>query len=97
MGRETLIQLILSALRDTLVERSKTPCAEVDPSTRLYGEDGLLDSLGIATLVMEIEARLDELYEIQVVLTDDRAMSRSSSPFATLGSLINYVEARVQG
>lgn len=97
MGRETLIQLILSALRDTLVERSRPSTGEVDPSTRLYGEDGLLDSLGIATLVMEIEARLDELYEIQVVLTDDRAMSRSSSPFATLGSLINYVEARVQG
>ena len=42
--------------------------------------------LAVKTMVQKlrgekIEARLDELYEIQVVLTDDRAMSRSSIPF----------------
>lgn len=93
---DALTALIHETLADTLEERGRAAAGAVGPDTALYGEGGLLDSLGVATLVMELEVRLDERHGVAVVLADDKAMSRRSSPFRTFGSLRDYTWERVE-
>jgi len=59
--------------------------------TVLFGEDGKLDSLKFVSLVIGIEERIQDEFDIPVVLADDRALSRTPSPFQSLGSLADYL------
>ena len=59
---------------------------KVDSSleTRLFGEDGALDSLDLVRLVVITEQLIEDSYEVQVSLADDTAMSMEDNPFRTV-------------
>jgi acyl carrier protein len=96
LNRDELISMAREAVVDALEERGVEIPADLGLDTVIFGKKSLLDSLGLVTLVMELENRLDEERGIQVVLADEKAMSRRSSPFRTLGSLVDYVEERIK-
>jgi acyl carrier protein len=63
-------------------------------STELYGKDGHLDSMGLVAFLIDIEELfLDE--DIQIALSDERAMSQKNSPFRTVETLRDYIEKLV--
>jgi acyl carrier protein len=92
IGREDLEKLARQAVLDALDERGATPPDDFGPTTKLFGRGAPLDSLGLVSVVTEIEERLEEEKGITVVLADERAMSRRASPFRTLASLVDYLE-----
>lgn len=58
----------------------------IDANTNLIGSDGVIDSLGLVELCLRIEdAALAEGFEFD--WTSERAMSRNTSIFRTVGSL----------
>jgi acyl carrier protein len=61
----------------------------------LYGTGGVLDSLELVNLVVDLEQRLDEQMGAVVTLTDERAVSQRNSPFRTVPALIDFVATRV--
>jgi acyl carrier protein len=84
--------LVLSCLQDVLAMRDDGHSSgPLGGDTRLIGRDGVLDSMGLVTLIVDVEQRLEEEHDIVVVLADDRAMSQKRSPFRTVGSLSDYV------
>jgi acyl carrier protein len=67
-----------------------------DPATTLFGPGGVLDSLGLVTLIADLEGVLIQDCGVSVTLADDRAMSQKSSPFRTIESLAQYVEILIR-
>jgi hypothetical protein len=67
----------------------------VGSGTRLFGPSGVLDSLGLVSVLVEIEQRIADSGMGPVSLMDDRAMSQKSSPFATVDSLADYLERQL--
>jgi acyl carrier protein len=59
--------------------------------TVLFGQGGFVDSLGLVQVAAETERLIDEAFNVSVAIADERAMSRSQSPFRTIGSLADYV------
>lgn len=59
--------------------------------TALFGGGSGLDSMGLVTLIADLEERLAEAFDQPLVLADERAMSRSRSPFRTVGALEDYI------
>ena len=96
VSRDALLETAKKALADALAEKSKEMPVDVGPGTEIFGKSALLDSLGLVTMVMELETRLEEEHGITVVLADEKAMSRRSSPFRTLGSLVDYIEEQLK-
>jgi acyl carrier protein len=92
IGREELEKLARQVVLDALEERGAEPPADFGPGSRLFGRGAPLDSLGLVSVVTEIEERLEEEQGLTVVLADERAMSRRASPFRTLASLVDYLE-----
>lgn len=88
--RGDVVEVILGALQDVLAGRDGDMPA-LDESTRLIGRAAVLDSMGLVTLIVEAEQRLEADYDIVVVLADDRAMSQTRSPFLSVGALADYV------
>ena len=61
-------------------------------STELFGRDGILDSMGLVNLVVALEEVIQERYGVAITLADERAMSRSKSPFQTISSLDEHIK-----
>ena len=57
----------------------------------LFGKGGILDSMNLVTLVVAMEEVIEEEYDVNIILADERAMSRSQSPFRTLESFGEYI------
>lgn len=82
--------MIISELKNFTNE---TQC---DESTSLFGEDGILDSMGLVNLVVNLEERIHEEYNIFVTLADERAMSRTESPFRSIRTLAAYIDELIK-
>lgn len=86
--------LVLSTIKDILSTADLVPaekCALLDARTVLLGQGALLDSLGLVTVIVNLEQKLEQAYGISISLADERAMSHKASPFRTVSSLTEYV------
>lgn len=63
----------------------------VSLDTLLLAEGGRIDSLDLVNLVIDLEAAISGNFGCGISLTDDDAMSREESPFASVASLRDYV------
>jgi acyl carrier protein len=90
--KEKILTIIYAALKDASEELGKPELASPGPETHLYGRRGHLDSLALVNLLADVEQRVADDLGKAIVLADERAMSQKRSPFATTGTLADYVE-----
>jgi acyl carrier protein len=90
--KEKILPIIYAALKDAGQELGKPELSSPDPETRLYGRSGHLDSLALVNLLADVEQRVADDLGKAIVLADERAMSQKRSPFATAGTLADYIE-----
>jgi acyl carrier protein len=93
--KDALVQLIVkvaselddldAAVRDGLSE-----------GTKLFGSEGILDSMGLVSLVVAVEQAIDDEYGVAVALADERALSQRHSPYRTIGALAEYAGAELE-
>ena len=69
-------------------------CSE---ETVLYGSGGALDSLGLVSLILDVEQAVNERAGTSLVLADEQAMSQRRNPFRDVRSLADYVMSRLGG
>jgi acyl carrier protein len=93
LSRSQIAGLILSSLEDVqaMGDDNRPDPTQLGDDTRLIGRKGVLDSMGLVTLIVDVEQRLEEEYDLVVVLADERAMSQKHSPFRSVGSLADYI------
>jgi acyl carrier protein len=91
LDRTVAVQIVIACLREILEQADETMPADVNEETVIVGNNAVLDSLGVVSLIVEIEGQLEMNHEISVTLASDRAMSQRSSPFRTVGVLADYM------
>ncbi len=89
--KNKLEALILLAVRDLGEDLGMPGLRQPNAETVLFGPGGELDSLGLVHLIAELEERVSETFDQDVIIADERAMSRSRSPFRSVGSLRDYL------
>lgn len=62
----------------------------IGPDTALFGEDGILDSMGIVSLIVAVEQEVEDRHGVPVSLADERALSQTEGPYRSIGSLAIY-------
>jgi D-alanine--poly(phosphoribitol) ligase subunit 2 len=95
--RHQVRQLVCEAIEDLNAGLTDGRRIETDEAMRLFGAGGALDSLGLVSLVVALEQRIAEGCGVEVTLADEKAMSRRSSPFRTVGALTDYVLEVLRG
>ncbi len=91
INRNELLELILDLLKKHFEEIGEEFNISEGEQTRLFGGDGLLDSLGLVGFIVSVEEALEDKFGINVVLADEKAMSRRTSPFLKVSYLIDYI------
>ncbi|HEV2827375.1 MAG TPA: hypothetical protein VGW76_07185 [Pyrinomonadaceae bacterium] len=91
INRQTVLRLVfetMDEINETLPEDRQL---EKSNGTQLLGRDGKLDSLGLVSFIILLEQRVDEELGRGITLADERAMSRSKSPFRNVENLTDYI------
>ncbi len=96
LSRTEIAALVLSSLQDVLSQRGGSPTEPMGESTHLIGSGGVLDSLGLVTLIVDLEQKLADEYGLPLTLADERAMSQTNSPFRTIRALADHIRLLVE-
>ena len=91
LDRSAIAALVLASLNDVLAQADEPPAETPGEETHLVGRRAVLDSLGMVTLIVDLEQRIEEEYDVALTLADDRAMSQKNSPFLSVRSLTDYI------
>ena len=94
MNRSQIQTIVLDALRMTNQAREDDQQLTVSPDAPLFGSGGQLDSMGLVALIIDVEEALSEA-GYPIILTNERAMSGTRSPFKDVPSLVAYIEDRL--
>lgn len=90
MDRTVAISIVTVCLKDGL-EQAGTQVDKIDEDTVIVGPDAVLDSIGVVSLIVDIEQRLQMEHDIAVTLASEKAMSQKNSPFRTVGVLATHI------
>lgn len=84
--------VILAAI--DIVNQSRLPSEQLamHSDASIFGDGSPLDSLGLVSLLIEIEDQL-AARGWPVSLSDERAMSQKRSPFRDVPSLVAYIQS----
>jgi acyl carrier protein len=88
-------ELVASSLVAILEGQQDVSPEDIGLRTALIGPEAVVDSIGLVTVIVEVEDRLRIEHGVSVTIADEKAMSEARSPFLTVGSLIEYVHALV--
>lgn len=91
MNRQEALTLVLRRLALLGKELGKPTLEQADEQTRLFGEAAALDSIGLVTLIADLEEDIRVASGKAVFLADEKAMSRLTSPFRRVGLLADHV------
>src|ERR1700738_3605571 len=90
IDRTVAIEIVLSTLRDA-VDQNGGDASGVTDETVIVGPGAVIDSIGVVSLIVDIEQRLEMDHEVSVTLANDRAMSQRNSPFRTAAVLADHI------
>ena len=95
LSRARVVELLIEGLRGLLSDEDLPVPPDLGEETRLVGEQAVLSSLGLVSLIVELEQTIEEQCGVALVLADERALSQKHSPFRSVGSLADYVSELV--
>jgi len=95
LNQSEIQELVLRAIRNINMARKPEAQLEAAPTARLFGGGSPLDSLGLVSLLIDIEEALQDRGH-NVTLSDARAMSQSRSPFRSVDALVAYIHEGLQ-
>jgi acyl carrier protein len=84
-------QIIFDALKSLNAELPDDKQIAIGPSTPLFGTNAEIDSLSLVSLIVDVETALNGEHDLEISLTDDRAMTREVSPFSDVQALKDYI------
>ena len=91
IGQAQLQEVVIACVNNVLSERDDNIDLEVDEKTFLLGPEAVLDSLGLVTVLVDLEQSLEDEFGFSLTIADERAMSQDKSPFRTVQSLTDYI------
>ena len=90
MNSPEILNLVIELVKEIGEEKEQKILVTPTESTRLLGDT--LNSIELVMLIAELEQRIADQFNVQLILADDRAMSQRTSPFRSVKTLVQYIE-----
>ena len=81
--------IVMDALKDAIEEFDEA--FDVSPGSRIYGGESPLDSAAVVSMIIDLEERLAQEFDMDISVSDERAMSQQRSPFRDVSSMVEYL------
>lgn len=83
---EQVIELIYSAIDELNASSDNQPVVKQE-DTALYGNSSSLDSVDLVNVLLSLEEALEDEFEVELVIANEKALSQKNSPFRTVSTL----------
>lgn len=90
-----ILDLIIRSVKEIGAEQKNRHLINAQPDTELYGKNGYLDSLALLRLIVVIEDKISSEMGKDIYIADEQTMSKASSPFRTIDTLVKHIEERL--
>lgn len=94
--REAVLECVLKSVAGLGLELKNPALSHPDEETRLFGEKSGLDSMGLVALIVDLEEAVFTRFGKTVTIADERAMSRTNSPFRRVGTLVDHLHEKLK-
>ncbi|RBQ32738.1 hypothetical protein CRU92_03210 [Arcobacter sp. FW59] len=85
-------QIIIETLKELNEELENELFINPTSKTKLYGGTGALDSLALVSFITDLEDKISDKFEKNIILADEKAMSAKTSPFRNVETLTLYIK-----
>lgn len=93
MDKTAILNAVMAGVDEMNELLSADKKIEKSLDTGLYGDAGILDSLQLVRLIVTIEQQLESELGLSLTLANEKAFSLKSSPFRTIGTLVDFIAA----
>lgn len=89
--RNKILDLIYSSIDELNAQSEPGSQLSKTEQTVIFGKESNLDSLGLVNLIVSLEQAVNDEFDVEISLADERAMSQENSPFSTVSTLADYI------
>lgn len=86
-----ILKIVTNVAKEMGSEIDSQPLKKASSSTKLYGQNGNLDSLNLVRFIGEVEEQISDEMGKDITIASEKAMSRRNSPFNNVESLSEYI------
>ena len=83
---------LISLLKEFINENEIEINNKININSKLFGSSSIFDSMELVQFIVEVEQFLEDEFGIEIELTSEKAMSRRTSPFINIKSLVNFIK-----
>ncbi|MCG3675148.1 hypothetical protein L5F46_10245 [Aliarcobacter butzleri] len=94
--QDKIEKIIIETLVELNEELENESLENPSSKTKLYGANGGLDSLALVSFITDLEEKISDEFDKEVVLADEKAMSAKTSPFRNVESLTLYIKSLLE-
>ncbi len=94
--QEKIEKIIIETLVELNEELENEFLSNPTSKTKLYGANGGLDSLALVSFITDLEEKISDEFNKEIVLADEKAMSAKTSPFRNVESLTLYIKSLLE-
>lgn len=96
MDRAQLIERIVETARDYAATLPDGAPTTMTAETTLFGTGGIFDSIGLVSVIADLEDQVNDETHSTITIADERALSAERSPFRSVGALADHVLALLE-
>lgn len=89
--RPKVLEIIGQSVEDLNDFRPDDDVLEFNEDMVLFGRQSKIDSLDLVSVITAVEEALSDRFDVDISLTDDRALAHQPSPFDSVRNLANYI------
>lgn len=91
MNKEKILEIVIENIENLIETFPEEDRFEISENTILFGSTSHIDSLSLVSIIVDLEAYFSDVYELEISLTNDRAMTRYINPFVSVKTLVDYI------
>ena len=95
-NNELFLELIFAAITEVNIQQPPEYQLKLNKDEFLISDKSCIDSLGLITLLINIEEKVSNKFKKNLNLLDEKYISEENTPFKTLGSLASWLNNNVQ-
>lgn len=94
--QDKIEKIIIETLIELNEELENEFLENPNSKTKLYGANGGLDSLSLVSFITDLEEKISDEFDKEIILADEKAMSAKTSPFRNVESLTLYIKSLLE-
>ena len=93
--KDKVFEIISEAIAELNEELEYEELENVTADTPIFGGETGIASLSLVSIVVEVESNVNEAFDANVTLADEKAMSSRNSPYRNVAAFTDFVLAKL--